>query len=75
MEVIEAGKRSGLPIWGIPQIFNWTTFKDKETFLRSRSLTRGEIMAPTLLYAISGAKGFLFYSYWDLMDYQKKPSA
>ena len=72
VEVIEAGKRSGLPIWGIPQIFNWTTFKDKETFLRSRSLTRGEIMAPTLLYAISGAKGFLFYSYWDLMDYQKK---
>ena len=72
VEVIEAGKRSGLPIWGIPQIFNWTTFRDKETFLRSRSLTRGELLAPALLYTVHGAKGFLFYSYWDLMDYQKK---
>ena len=73
------GTRSSFPLWCIPQAHN-LGFYDAE---RQSDLTRvkekwrdpteAEMLAQALVMAIHGAKGFIYYSYYDLITvYQKR---
>jgi hypothetical protein len=64
-----AGNSTGLPVWVVPQIFNWGIYKmrDKpEEFSVSHFPTLEEMRAMTLYAAMLGAKGFIFYSNFDI---------
>ena len=61
--------QAGLPTWVVPQAFNFGVYKapnDPEKFARYRSPTEAEMRAYSILSAIRGAKGFVFYSYFDM---------
>lgn len=68
---MDAGRSTGLPVWVVPQIFNWGVYKlrDKpEEFAKSYFPTTGELRAMPLYAAILGARGFVFYSNFDIMQ-------
>jgi hypothetical protein len=61
-----AGARTtGLPIWVVPQIFNWGVYNHRkpEEFVKTRGPNQKEMIAMPILCAMEGAKGFIFYSY------------
>lgn len=61
-----AGTREGVTVWAVPQIFNWGEARAKtreEYVARFRDPTAAEMRAMTLLCALRGARGFVFYSY------------
>lgn len=70
---------SGFPLWCIPQAHNLGLYdpernadlaKVKEKW---RDPTETEMLAQALVMAIHGAKGFVYYSYYDLITrYQKR---
>ena len=73
----------GLPLWVVPQAHNTSLYdpaiKDRETLLaKSRAPSEEEMRSMSLLMAIQGARGFVFYSYFDLLkpavlpDYEKR---
>ena len=74
-EALEAGAETGAPIWHVPQAFNWAivdkTMND-ETFRKTRFLTREEVRTAPLLGAIYGAKGFVFYAYYDIAEMERR---
>ena len=57
-----AGHSTGLPVWVVPQIFNWAYYRDKTAFAESHFPTLEEMRAMSLYAAMLGAKGFIFYS-------------
>ncbi len=65
----QAASTAGLPVWFVPQMFNWGRHKepkwDKDTWQRSRAPNAEELRAMSLLAAIHGAKGFVFFAYLD----------
>lgn len=64
-----AGNSTGLPVWVVPQIFNWGIYKMKnqpENFAKSHFPTLEEMRAMALYAAMLGAKGFIFYSNFDI---------
>ena len=64
-----AGNSTGLPVWVVPQIFNWGVYKLKnepEKFAQSHFPTLEELRAMQLYAAMLGAKGFVFYSNFDV---------
>jgi hypothetical protein len=66
-----------MPVWFVPQAFNWGVYKTKnaQTFKQNfRFPTEIEIRSMTLLPAIRGAKGFIFYHYGDIMSRAEKLS-
>jgi len=74
LNALEASERAvgtdlGLALWVVPQIFNWGVYecKDRAALLKSyRDPTEAEMRAMALLCALKGARGFVFYSYFDL---------
>ena len=70
-----AGRSTGLPVWAVPQIYNWAAvrFKDNpKAFAESHFPTVEEMRAMALYAAMLGAKGFVFYSNFDiLLNYDK----
>jgi hypothetical protein len=74
----------GLPLWVVPQahntgLYNPAINKDRETLLaKSRAPSEEEMRSMSLLMAIQGARGFVFYSYFDLLkpavlpDYEQR---
>jgi len=63
------GTKTGMALWVVPQVFNWGAYrtKDRKQLLKSfRNPTEIEMRAMALLCALKGAKGFIFYSYFDL---------
>lgn len=74
----------GLPLWVVPQAHNTGLYnpafnKDRETLLANSSVPSEEQMRSiSLLMAIQGARGFVFYSYFDLIkplalpDYEQR---
>ena len=74
----------GLPLWVVPQAHNTGLYnpkinKDRETLLASsRAPNEEEMRSMSLLMAILGARGFVFYSYFDLIkplalpDYEQR---
>jgi len=70
------GTADGMPLWVVPQIFSWGMYdcETREEMLRkSRYPTEAEMRAMTLLCALKGARGFVFYSYFDLFRPMAKP--
>ena len=67
---MEAFKASGLSAcWVVPQLFNWGTYQARrkpETYPEYVEPSEEEMRTMTLLMAIRGAKGFIYYSYFDL---------
>ena len=64
-----AGRSTGLPVWVVPQIFNWGIYKmksDPKAFAESHFPTLEEMRAMALYAAMLGAKGFVFYSNFDI---------
>lgn len=61
---MEQAKRTGLPIWSVPQIFNWGIFKAAEK--SNPNPSEEKMRSLILLEAAMGAKGFILYSYFDL---------
>jgi hypothetical protein len=64
-----AGNSTGLPVWAVPQIFNWGAYRlenKPEEFAQSHFPTLEEMRAMTLYAAMLGAKGFVFYSNSDI---------
>lgn len=64
-----AGNSTGLPVWVVPQIFNWGIYRMKnkpEEFADSHFPTLEEMRAMALYAAMLGAKGFVFYSNFDI---------
>ena len=63
------GTPEGVAVWAVPQIFNWGCYdkrakNDRKLYLSTyRDPTEKEMVAMSLLYAIMGAKGFVYYSY------------
>lgn len=67
-EFMTAANRTGLPCWVVPQINNvgiYKTWGKPEAYRAGRFPTASELRAMPLLAAIHGAKGFVFYSYFD----------
>ncbi len=64
------GTRQGVPLWAVPQLENpgaYYRVKSREEFLAHHHEPTGdEMLGMALMFAIHGAKGFLFYSYHDM---------
>ena len=66
-----AGHSTGLPVWVVPQIFNWGSYRlrdNPKAFAESHFPTLEEMKAMTLYSAMLGAKGFIFYSNFDIIQ-------
>ena len=66
-----AGRTTGLPVWVVPQIFNWGVYRlnnDPKAFAESHFPTLDEMRTMALYAAMLGAKGFVFYSNFDVMQ-------
>ena len=64
-EFMEQARRSGVPVWGYVQAFNWGHYKGgltPEKFAEFADPSAEEIRSMIFLYAIEGARGFLFYT-------------
>ena len=75
VDAMRRGNIAGLPVWAVPQIFNWGTYahrNDPAAFRKGRAPTGDEMTAMALLYAVCGAKGFVFYSDFDLYHRAEK---
>ena len=66
------GAPAGLAVWAVPQIMNWGCYdakakKDRDYYNANfRDPSEHEMISMSLLCAIMGAKGFIYYSYSDL---------
>ena len=66
------GTSAGMAAWVVPQIMNWGCYDEKAKNDRAyyqtkfRDPTEYEMIAMSLLCAIQGAKGFIYYSFSDL---------
>lgn len=77
-EALAAGEATGAPIWHVPQAFNWAIVDknmNDEAFRKTRFLTPEEVRTAPLLGAIYGAKGFVFYAYYDITEMEKRAPA
>ena len=67
---MDAFDASGLTAcWCVPQLFNWGTYQARrkpETYPEYVEPSEDEMRTMTLLMAIRGAKGFIYYSDFDL---------
>ncbi len=61
---MEQAQRTGLPIWSVPQIFNWGVYKPAEK--DNPNPSEEKMRSLILLEAAMGAKGFIFYSWSSL---------
>ena len=64
-EFMKQARRSGGPIWGYVQAFNWGHYNGgltPEKFAEYADPSAEEIRSMIFLYAIEGARGFLFYT-------------
>ena len=64
-DFMKQARRAGIPTWGYVQAFNWGHYKGKltpEKFAGFADPSAEEIRSMIFLYAIEGARGFLFFS-------------
>ena len=64
-DFMKQARRSGVPTWGYVQAFNWGHYKGRltpEKFAEFADPSAEEIRSMIFLYAIEGARGFLFYT-------------
>ena len=74
-EALAAGEKTGITVWHVPQAFNWAVVDrnmSDEAFRKTRFLTREEVRTAPLLGAVYGAKGFVFYAYYDIAEMERR---
>jgi len=59
---------AGKPLWLVPQIFNWKDYPGDSRSQTGRPPTREEMRAMTYLAVNHGAKGLIYYSYFDIRN-------
>ena len=60
-----AARRSGLPVWAVPQAFGWgvVSAETAKDYQKHYLPTEEDMRSMALHFAIDGAKGFVFYNY------------
>jgi len=66
----DAAMQAGKPLWFVPQIFNWQDYPGDALGrdLTGRPPTREEMRAMSYLATNHGAKGLIYYSYFNIRD-------
>jgi hypothetical protein len=64
----DTAMQAGKPLWFVPQIFNWQDYPWDFRAATGRPPTREEMRAMTYLAANHGAKGLIYYSYFNIRD-------
>ena len=66
----QVGAQTGKPFWLVPQIFSWTDVPGDpaERDLTGRPPTKAEMRAMSYLAVNHGAKGLIYYSYFNIRD-------
>ncbi|MHC4753187.1 MAG: hypothetical protein ACYTFW_25390 [Planctomycetota bacterium] len=66
----QVGSQTGKPFWLVPQIFSWTDYPGDPAGrdLTGRPPTKAEMRAMTYLAVNHGAKGLIYYSYFDIRN-------
>lgn len=67
-QMADAARKAGKPLWLVPQIFSWKDYPGDFRSARGRPPTRDEIRAMTYLAINHGAKGLVYYSYFNIRD-------
>jgi hypothetical protein len=52
--------------WQVPQVFDWANYHKNEDPARHRAATYDEMRVMTYLALVNGAKGLIYYSFYDL---------
>jgi hypothetical protein len=74
-KMADAANKAGKPLWLVPQIFSWRDYPGDFRAPSGRPPTREEMRAMTYLAVNHGAKGLIYYSYFNILDdrnYQKR---
>jgi hypothetical protein len=66
--VADVAMQAGKPLWLVPQIFSWTDYPGDFRWDTGRPPTREEMRAMTYLATNHGAKGLIYYSYFNIRD-------
>ncbi len=66
----DAANKAGKPLWLVPQIFAWSDYRGDPAGRdrTGRPPTRDEMRAMTYLAVNHGAKGLIYYSYFNIRD-------
>jgi hypothetical protein len=69
-DVADLAMQAGKPLWFVPQIFSWTDNPGDPVGrdLTGRPPTKAEMRAMTYLAINHGAKGLIYYSYFNIRD-------
>ncbi|MDY6836606.1 MAG: choice-of-anchor U domain-containing protein [Thermodesulfobacteriota bacterium] len=69
-EVADTALQAGRPLWFVPQIFDWRDYPGDPAGrdLTGRPPTKEEMRAMTYLATNHGAKGLIYYSYFNIRD-------
>ena len=67
-QMADAAQKAGKPLWLVPQIFNWRDYPGDFRARTGRPPTRDEMRAMTYLAINHGAKGLIYYSYFNIRD-------
>jgi hypothetical protein len=67
-QMADAAKRTGKPLWLVPQIFDWRDYPGDFRAKTGRPPTKDEMRAMTYLAINHGAKGLIYYSYFNIRD-------
>jgi hypothetical protein len=67
-QMADAANRAGKPLWLVPQIFDWSDYPGDFRAPTGRPPTRDEMRAMTYLAVNHGAKGLIYYSYFNIRD-------
>jgi hypothetical protein len=65
---VDATMQAGKPLWFVPQIFSWTDYPWDFRAATGRPPTREEMRAMSYLATNHGAKGLIYYSYFNIRD-------
>jgi hypothetical protein len=64
----QVGAQTGKPFWLSPQIFSWTDYPGDFRAATGRPPTKAEMRAMSYLAVNHGAKGLIYYSYFNIRD-------
>ncbi len=66
--VADTAMGAGKLLWFVPQIFNWQDYPGEPQAATGRPPTREEMRAMSYLAINHGAKGLIYYSYFNIRD-------
>jgi len=67
-QMADAARKVGKPLWLVPQVFSWQDYPADFRAVTGRPPTRDEMRAMTYLAVNHGAKGLIYYSYFNIRD-------